>query len=79
MSCAENIVYLIFQILFCFVDDNVLFTMNVIAFYTILTGNQIKFINLNWKEFQNSAKINTEFRVITKPPPTEPAIYILKY
>ena len=41
MSCADIIFYLIFQVI-CFVDANVLFTMNVIALSTTLSGHQNK-------------------------------------
>ena len=48
--------------------------MSDIALYTILPRHQ-KIVNLNQKVFQNGTKNNTEFRVITKPPPKEPIIY----
>ena len=38
MSCAENNICLIFQILFCFVDVNVFFTMTDVVCCTVLPG-----------------------------------------
>ena len=50
-----------------------LFPMSNIVLDAISPRHQ-KSVNLNRKEFLKSTKINTEFRVITKPPPKEPTI-----
>ena len=42
MSCADSIFCLVFQVLFCFVDTHVIFTITVISLYTILPVNQNK-------------------------------------
>ena len=70
MSCAD-IFFWIFQFLFCFLDSNAFFPITGIVSYIIFPGN-LKKIHLNRKEFHNGADINTEFRVVTKPPPTDP-------
>ena len=74
-SSADSIFCLIIQVLFSFVAANVFFPMTVMASDTILPGHQNEiYQRSNRKEFQNGANINTEFEVITKQPPIEPAI-----